>query len=205
MKKNIKQLLNTLTAFAKRNWIALCILIPLGLDVMQYTTAMQSYTQKPEVQHYNQLATVLASAENNSSIEKVQVTDLFTKLSPSAKVYVVKEGERNFSVLAKEGSVTMVVKHIPYLAATTTLSSKLLEKGMAYEWVEPVERPQLYVLKLFNTQVLSMLVLVYFLYFFMESSGSSLFKKAYSTVVPTEIEGDFSELVGYEDIKVEVQ
>jgi len=88
---------------------------------------------------------------------------------------------------------------------TFTLESKLLEQNIAYEWVEKKEKPQPYIVKLLDVKYLNILLLAGVMYFLLYTSGIKLFQKEFSGISPKEIEGDFSDLVGYEDIKAEAR
>ncbi|MEA3434355.1 MAG: AAA family ATPase, partial [Campylobacterota bacterium] len=178
----------------------------IGLDVVPYYKAITEYEEKPSVIEYAQLHATIESAEDNKSIETVTTTQLLNSLHSDTKVYFVKESEKKISILAKENNSTMLVKELPAMSMTFTLESRLLDRNIAYKWVEEKEKPQMFVVKIMTSpQFFSFVLLAGLLYFFMLSSGMSFFKKAFNTLEPEEIEGDFSSLIGYEDIKTEAR
>ncbi len=205
MKHTLKELLKRAKRYLRKNWVYLLVVFPLGIDMGHYFTALKAYDAEPEVKLYRQLSETLASAEENRSVSRVEMTVLLERVSPSGMVYVVKEGAQNYALLAKEGNATLVTEHIPSMSATTTLSAKLLEKGVPYLWVEEPAKPEPFVARLFSRGALSLMLLAAFTYLFMHSMGVQLFERRFGVLEPDEIEGDLSDLVGYEDIKSEVR
>jgi len=206
MKELLQKLTKTIENYIKKEWKALFLMLFIGLDAIPYYKAITEYKQNPSVIEYKQLQATILSSEDNKSMETVTTTQLLNSLNSDAKVYFVKESENKISILAKEHNQTMLVKELPAMSMTFTLESRLLDRNIAYKWVEEKKKPQMFVVKvLSSSKFYSFLLLGGLLYFFMMSSGMSFFKKAFNTLEPEEIEGDFSSLIGYEDIKTEAR
>ena len=206
MKELLQNLIQTISNYIKKEWKSLLIMLFIGLDVIPYYNATTEYRQDASVVEYKQLHQLITGSEDNKSIEMMTTTQLLQSLNPKSQVYFVKESEKKISILAKDTNNTMLVKELPAMSMTFTLESRLLDKNIAYKWVEEKEAPQLFVVKvLSNSKFYSFMLLVALLYFFMMSSGISFFKKAFNTLEPQEIEGDLSSLIGYEDIKTEAR
>ncbi len=205
MKEKLRKILKHLLQTLKKEWLFISIITLLTADMTYQIVAMKTYKQDKEVQLYTKLSAIVASSEKNASVQSVNMTELLSKVNAQSKVYMLKDEKEKLTVLAQEGKQTMVVKHIPTFSMTFTLESKLLEKQIDYEWVEKKEAPQTVTSKLFDAKYLNLLLLVGLVYFLMMASGVKLFQKEFNTKKPKEIEGDFSNLVGYEDIKNEAR
>lgn len=201
MKNKLQKILQLL----KNEWVYTLFMALVIVDGTQQYFAVKTYNENPDIIQYKKLNAILSSSETNASVENMQITELLSKIDKHTKVYMIKEEKEKLSLLAQNVHKTMVVKHLPLISMTFTLESKLLSKEVAYEWVEKVEKPQLYMMKLFDVKYLNILLLGGIIYFMMYTSGMHLFQKEFNSKIPKEIEGDFSDLVGYEDIKAEAK
>ena len=205
MKEKLQIILNKLLKMVKKEWISMLILALLLLDISYVLYKKNIHHKDATVIQYTKLNAIVSSVENNASVESMHMTELLAEVSKDAKVYFIKEGKEKLSVVAQEAHKTMVVKHVPTLSMTFTLESKLLEKNIAYEWVEKKDAPSTFASKLLDAKYLNLLLLGGLIYFLMYTSGVKIFQKEFSGKKPEEIEGDFSDLIGYEDIKTEAK
>ena len=195
----IKKILKTL----KDEWLFTLIIVLLIADATHQYFALQTYNQNNDVIQYKKLSAIIDSSETNNSVESMQITELLSQIDKTTKVYMIKEGKDKLYILAQENNRTMLVKHMPSISMTFTLEPKLLDKQIDYEWVEKKEKPKAYVSKILDANILNLLLLGGLIYFLVMTSGVKLFQKEFSGRNPGEIEGDFSDLIGYEEIKTE--
>jgi len=205
MKQKLQKLINKTLKILKDEWILSLVILLLLTDATHTYFVKNAYEENADVIQYQMLHAIVTSAETNSSVQSVPMSKLLHELTPTSKVYMIKEGKEKVSVLAMDANKTMLVKQMPAISMTFTLESKLLEKNIAYEWVEQKEKPQPYIVKLLDVKYLNILLLAGMMYFLLYTSGIKLFQKEFSGIHPNEIEGDFSDLVGYEDIKAEAR
>jgi len=205
MKEKLKNMLKKILKMVKKEWIPMLILTLILLDIGYVIYKKNIYNADASVVQYRKLNAIVSAAENNASVGSMYITELIDKVSEDTKVYFLKEGKENISVVAQDAHRTMVVKHVPSLSMMFTIESKLLDKKIAYEWVEKREAPKSFIFKLLDVKYLNLLLLGGFMYFFMYTSGIKLFQKEFSSKKPEEIEGNFSDLIGYEDIKAEAK
>ena len=205
MKQKLQKLINKTLKILKDEWILSLVILLLLTDATHTYFVKKAYEQNADVIQYKMLHAIVSSAETNTSVQSVPMSQLLHTLTPTSKVYMIKEGKEKVSVLAMDANRTMLVKQMPAISMTFTLESKLLEQNIAYEWVEKKEKPQPYIVKLLDVKYLNILLLAGVMYFLLYTSGIKLFQKEFSGIHPKEIEGDFSDLVGYEDIKAEAR
>lgn len=186
-------------------WVAILIVALSTVDIMQQHFALKIYNQNSDVIQFKKLSSIVASSENNGSIERMKITELLTHIDENAKVYIIKEGDGKVSVLAHENSKTTVVKNIPYSSMIYTIESKFIDKQIAYEWIKNKKKPQLFASNILNSPFWYLVFLGAFIIAFLYGSGIRIFQKEFHSRSPEEIEGDFSDLVGYEDIKTEAR
>jgi len=205
MKQKLQKLINKTLKILKDEWIISLVILFLLTDATHTYFVKKDYEKNADVIQYKMLHAMVTTAEINSSVQSVPMSKLLHELTSSSKVYMIKEGKEKVSVLAMDANRTMLVKQMPAISMTFTLESKLLEQNIAYEWVEQKEKPQPYIVKLLDVKYLNILLLAGMMYFLLYTSGIKLFQKEFSGIHPNEIEGDFSDLVGYEDIKAEAK
>lgn len=199
--KIIKQILKTL----KDEWILVLIVLLLAADLTHLFFAMKTHTQNTDVILYEKLNSIIATSETNSSVQSMQISELLSRADKQTKIYMIMEENEKLSVLAQDANRTMIVKHIPSISMTFTLEQKLLEKQIDYEWAEKKPKPKPFFLKFLDLDMLNVLLMGGLVYFLMHTSGIKFFQKEFNAKQPKEIEGDFSDLVGYEEIKTEAK
>jgi len=205
MIETIKKYMKKALSILKEEWISTLVILVVLVDGSQYYVAMQDYKVKSEVVTYKKYASIVASSDTNNSVTEVKIVELLQKIDTQSKVYMIKEEKDKLSIVAVNNTETLLVKSIPFLSMTFTLESKLLDQEIAYEWLEKQKKPTQYMMKLFDPDVINVLLLLGIIYFLMYTSGIKLFSKEFNAIQPKEIEGDFSELIGYEDIKAEAR
>ncbi len=205
MKNTLQFIKNMIKKISIIQWVAILIVVLSTVDIMQQHFALKIYNQNSDVIQFKKLSSIVASSENNGSIERMKITELLTHIDENAKVYIIKEGDGKVSVLAHENSKTTVVKNIPYSSMIYTIESKFIDKQIAYEWIKNKEKPQLFASNILNSPFWYLVFLGAFIIAFLYGSGIRIFQKEFHSRSPEEIEGDFSDLVGYEDIKTEAR
>ena len=171
MKEKLRKILKHLLHTLKKEWLFIVIIVLIATDITYQVIAMKTYNKDKDVVLYKKLSGIVASSEYNSSVERMQISELLLHIDKNTKVYLLKEEKDKLSVLVQDGSKAYVVKHIPSISMTFTLESKLLEKQVAYEWVGEKEKPTTYTSKLLDAKYLNLLLLAGLVYFFMMTSG----------------------------------
>jgi len=206
MKEFFRKIVEKAALFVKKEWKSLLIMLFIGLDLIPFYQARVTYNADPSVVKYRALQARIANADSNRSIELVSPTGLLQGLTSQSHVYFVKEADSKVSILARDGNRSMLVKDLPAMSMTFTLESRLLDRQIGYKWVEAKPAPRLLLAKVLGSSAFyTFLFLAAMLYFFAAGSGMHFFKKSFKAQRPEEIEGDFSALIGYEDIKAEAR
>ena len=207
MKEILERIKEKLLNTPKEILFGLAVLLFIAFDISNFLYSMDDYKKNPDVVQYNRLSDIIDDDENKS-IEHINITELIGNLGKESRVYIlkdqVKESNR-YNVVAQNEKKTMVAMHIPSLSMAFALEPKLIEKGVEYKWIKKSEKPKTLTSKLFSVQIMSLLVLASLVFILLHTSGIKLFQKNFNVKRPKEIEGDFDDLVGYEDIKNEAK
>jgi len=133
---------------------------------------------------------------NNSALDEILKAD---------KVYFVVDNELNVNVILQEGNRTKEIKNIPIYSITRNLEKKLIAKEVNYQWIkdEPQSSPFV-ILSFIATHMLDILLIGLIIYM-LQSTGMMLNGDKFTVYRPKEIKGSMDDIIGYEDIKEEIQ
>ncbi len=179
--------------------ILLVVLIVLTLDLMMYlSSAITAYnSEETEIQKISKNVEEINYYDTNSSS--------LTELLKADKVYFIVDSELNVDVLLQEGNLSKQIKNLPIYSITRTIEKELIKANIHYEWLKKEDNtPKFIILEFMGEHILDIL-LVGLILFMLQSSGMMLNGDKFRVYKPKEIKGSMDDIIGYEDIKEEVQ
>jgi len=121
------------------------------------------------------------------------------------KVYFIVDTELNVDVISIEGNLSKEFKNIPIYSITRSLEKELIKANINYQWIKKEEnRPNMPIMMFLSEHMLDIL-LIGLIIFMLQSSGMMLNGDKFRVYKPKEIKGSMDDIIGYEDIKEEVQ
>jgi cell division protease FtsH len=133
---------------------------------------------------------------NNSALDEILKFD---------KVYFVVDDELNVNVILKEGNITKEIKDIPIYSITRNLEKKLIEKDINYQWIKAEKPNPPFIILSFITEHILDILIIGLIIFMLQSTGMMLNGDKFTVYKPKEIKGSMDDIIGYEDIKEEIQ
>jgi cell division protease FtsH len=121
------------------------------------------------------------------------------------KVYFVVDKELNVNVILKEGNLTKEIKDIPIYSITRNLEKKLIEKEINYQWIKAEKSNPPFIILSFITEHILDILIIGLIIFMLQSTGMMLNGDKFTVYKPKEIKGSMDDIIGYEDIKEEIQ
>jgi cell division protease FtsH len=121
------------------------------------------------------------------------------------KVYFVVDEELNVNVILKEGNLTKEIKDIPIYSITRNLEKKLIEKEINYQWIKAEKPNPPFIILSFITEHILDILIIGLIIFMLQSTGMMLNGDKFTVYKPKEIKGSMDDIIGYEDIKEEIQ
>jgi cell division protease FtsH len=121
------------------------------------------------------------------------------------KVYFVVDEELNVNVILKEGNLTKEIKDIPIYSITRNLEKKLIEKEINYQWIKAEKPNPPFIILSFITEHILDILIIGLIIFMLQSTGMMLNGDKFIVYKPKEIKGSMDDIIGYEDIKEEIQ
>ena len=133
---------------------------------------------------------------NNSALDEILKSD---------KVYFVIDNELNIDVILQEGNKTKEIKNIPIYSITRNLEKRLIAKGVNYQWIKNEPKIPPFVILSFITKHILDILIIGLIIFMLQSTGMMLNGDKFTIYRPKEIKGSMDDIIGYEDIKEEIQ
>ena len=133
---------------------------------------------------------------NNSALDEILKFE---------KVYFVVDDELNVNVILREGNITKEIKDIPIYSITRNLEKKLIEKDINYQWVKAEKPNPPFIILSFITEHILDFLIIGLIIFMLQSTGMMLNGDKFTIYKPKEIKGSMDDIIGYEDIKEEIQ
>ncbi len=133
---------------------------------------------------------------NNSALDEILKFE---------KVYFVLDDELNVNVILKEGNITKEIKDIPIYSITRNLEKKLIEKDINYQWIKAEKPNPPFIILSFITKHILDILIIGLIIFMLQSTGMMLNGDKFTVYKAKEIKGSMDDIIGYEDIKEEIQ
>jgi len=179
--------------------ILLVVLIVLTIDFMIYlSTAITAYnSEETELQKISKNIEEMNYYDTNSSS--------LLELLKADKVYFIVDTELNVDVLLQEGNLTKEIKNLPIYSITRSIEKELIKANIHYEWLKKEDNAPKFVIMEFMGEHMLDILLIGLIIFMLQSSGMMLNGDKFRVYKPKEIKGSMDDIIGYEDIKEEVQ
>ena len=133
---------------------------------------------------------------NNSALDEILKAD---------KVYFVVDKELNVDVILQEGNKTKEIKDIPIYSITRNLEKRLIAKDVNYQWIKDEPKAPPFVILSFLTEHILDILIIGLIIYMLQSTGMMLNGDKFTIYRPKEIKGSMDDIIGYEDIKEEIQ
>jgi len=175
------------------------LLLLFSIDLTLYlSSVISSYDrEESELQKLSKNIEEMNYYDKNSSSLKA--------LLKSDKVFFVVDEQLNVDIFLQEGNVTKEIKNLPIYSITRNIEKELIKANINYEWLkEEDNRPKFLIMEFMEEHILDIL-LIGLILFMLQSSGMMLNGDKFRVYRPKEIKGSMDDIIGYEDIKEEVQ
>jgi len=133
---------------------------------------------------------------NGSALDEILKSD---------KVYFVVDEELNVDVILKDGNLTKEIQDIPIYSITRNLEKKLIEHDINYQWIKAEKPNPPFIILSFITKHILDILIIGLIIFMLQSTGMMLNGDKFTVYKPKEIKGSMDDIIGYEDIKEEIQ
>ena len=180
--------------------IVMVVVFILSLDFIIYSSSYIAQKNSPpsEIEKISKDMKELKYFDmNNSAIDEFLKAD---------KVYFVLDNNLNVDVILTEGNLTKEVKNIPIYSITRSLEKELIKANVNYQWLKKEDNEPHFVILSFLQENIINILLIGMMFFLIKSTGMMLLSgDKFKVYKPKEIEGSMDDIIGYEDIKEEIQ
>jgi cell division protease FtsH len=180
-----------------KDMVLLVILSIIILDMTMYLVS--SLGQKSEsnmVKLSKDMKEINNFEMNNSALSEILKAD---------KVYLVVDDELNVDVILQDDNLSREIKDIPIYSITRNLEKELIEHEINYQWVKDEGRGSQFVIFSFVSEHILDILIIGLIVYMLKSTGMMLNGDKFTVYKPKEIEGSMDDIIGYEDIKEEIQ
>ncbi len=179
--------------------ILMVFLIVISIDLSIYLSmAIKSYNSgESEIEKISKNIEELNYFDSNcSAVEELLKAD---------KVYLLFDEELNVDILFIEGNLTKEIKNLPIFSITRSIEKELIKANINYQWIKKEENYPHFVIMGFISKHILDILLIGLILFMLQSTGMMLNSDKFKVYKPKEIKGSMDDIIGYEDIKDEVQ
>jgi len=176
--------------------ILMVILLVLSLDMAMYLSS-RIKGEETELQRITKDITELKYSDmNNSALNEILKAE---------KVYFVVDKELNVNVILKELNSSKEIRDIPIYSITRNIEHELIKHNINYQWVKQEDMiPGFIILSFLSNHIFEILFIALIIYM-LQSSGMLLNSDKFTVYRPKEIKGSMEDIIGYDDVKEEVQ
>jgi len=169
------------------------------IDLTIYTSTL--------IKNYNSEETELQKISKN--ISEVNYFDMNSsavgELLKADKVYFIVDEALNVDVVLEEGNLTKEIKNLPIYSITRSIEKELIKANINYQWIKEDEHEARFIIFEFMGEHIVDILLIGLILFMLQSTGMMFNDDKYRIYQPNEIKGDMDDIIGYEDIKEEIQ
>jgi len=179
--------------------ILFVVVFILSIDLALYTSAL--------IKNYNSEETELQKISKN--ISEVNYFDMNSsavgELLKADRVYFIVDDELNINVILQEGNLTKEIKNLPIYSITRSIEKELIKANINYQWIKKEDgSPKFIIIEFIGEHAIDIL-LIGLILFMLQSTGMMFNDDKYRVYDPKEIKGDMDDIIGYEDVKEEIQ
>jgi cell division protease FtsH len=175
------------------------VLFILIIDLTIYTSTL--------IKNYNSEETELQKISKN--ITEVNYFDMNSsavgELLKADRVYLIVDKELNVNVILQEGNLTKEIKNLPIYSITRSIEKELIKANINYQWIQEEDTQPKFVIFEFMGEHIVDILLIGLILFMLQSTGMMFNDDKYRVYEPKEIKGEMDDIIGYEDIKEEIQ
>ena len=133
---------------------------------------------------------------NNSALDEILKAD---------KVYFVVDNELNVNIILQEDNQTKEIRNVPIYSITRNLEKRLIAKDVNYQWIKNEPKVPPFVILSFISEHILDILLIGLIIYMLQTTGMMLNGDKFTVYRPKEIKGSMDDIIGYEDIKEEIQ
>jgi len=180
-----------------KEMVLMGVLLIVFADMSIYLSSSISGEEESNLTKISKDIEEISSFEmNNSALDEILKAD---------KVYFVVDNELNVNVILQEGNRTKEIKNIPIYSITRNLEKKLIAKEVNYQWIKDEPQSSPFVILSFIAKHMLDILLIGLIIYMLQSTGMMLNGDKFTVYRPKEIKGSMDDIIGYEDIKEEIQ
>jgi len=135
---------------------------------------------------------------NNSALGDLLAAD---------KVYFIVDEELKVDVIFQEGNLSKEIKNLPIYSITRSIEKELIKANINYQWIQKENVASGFVIMTFISEHVLDLLFIGLILFMLKSSGMMMLGGGdkFKVYKPKEIKGSMDDIIGYDDIKEEIQ
>ncbi|RUM69282.1 MAG: hypothetical protein DSZ07_04945, partial [Sulfurovum sp.] len=179
--------------------ILMVTILVLSIDLTIYlSSSIRAYNaEESELQKISKNIEEINYYDTNSSS--------LIELLKADKVYFIVDDVLNVDVLFQDGNLTKEIKNLPIYSITRTIEKELIKANIPYEWLKKEDNTPKFVIMEFMGEHMLDILLIGLIIFMLQSTGMMLNGDKFRVYKPKEIKGSMDDIIGYEDIKEEIQ
>ncbi len=179
--------------------LGISMLLILDMSIFMFSSLTNMNKEETELQKImKNVEEVKYFESNNSALGDLLGAD---------KVYFIVDDALKVDVIFQEGNLSKEIKNLPIYSITRSIEKELIKANINYQWIEKENvQPQFVILSFISEHALDLLFIGLIL-FMLKSSGMMMLGGGdkFKVYKPKEIKGSMDDIIGYDDIKEEIQ
>ena len=179
--------------------LGISALIILDMSIFMFSSLANINKEETELQKISKnLEEVKYFESNNSALGDLLAAD---------KVYFIVDDELKVDVIFQEGNLSKEIKNLPIYSITRSIEKELIKANINYQWIEKEHVASGFVIMGFISEHALDLIFIGLILFLLKSSGMMMLGGGdkFKIYKPKEIKGSMDDIIGYDDIKEEIQ
>ena len=179
--------------------LGISALIVLDMSIFMFSSLANINKEETELQKISKdLEEVKYFESNNSALGDLLAAD---------KVYFIVDDELKVDVIFQEGNLSKEIKNLPIYSITRSIEKELIKANINYQWIQKENVASGFVIMTFISEHVLDLLFIGLILFMLKSSGMMMLGGGdkFKVYKPKEIKGSMDDIIGYDDIKEEIQ
>ncbi|CAA6802002.1 MAG: Cell division protein FtsH [uncultured Sulfurovum sp.] len=179
--------------------MGIMFLLIIDMSIFIFSSLVNINKEETELQKISKnLEEVKYFESNNSALGDLLASD---------KVYFIVDEELKVDVIFQEGNLSKEIKNLPIYSITRSIEKELIKANINYQWIEKESVASGFVILTFISDHALDLIFIGLILFLLKSSGMMMLGGGdkFKVYKPKEIKGSMDDIIGYEDIKEEIQ
>jgi len=179
--------------------LGISALLILDMSIFMFSSLANINKEETELQKISKdVEEVKYFESNNSALGDLLAAD---------KVYFIVDKELKVDVIFQEGNLSKEIKNLPIYSITRSIEKELIKANINYQWIEKENVASGFVIMGFISEHALDLLFIGLILFLLKSSGMMMLGGGdkFKVYKPKEIKGSMDDIIGYDDIKEEIQ